>query len=76
MLLRSRVHVTGPLAAAKFATAMTRVDGQDGLTCGVPIADLAVNWDRERADRLFDLIAEDRTGDVGQDLCRPTGIFN
>jgi len=67
---------TGPVAAAKFAVAMTRVDGESGLTCGVPIADLAVNWDRERADRLFKLIAEDRTADVGKDLCRPTGIAN
>jgi LCP family protein required for cell wall assembly len=67
---------TGPVAAAKFAVGMTRVDGKSGLTCGVPIADLAVNWDRERADRLFSLIAEDRTDEVGEDLCRPTGIFN
>jgi LCP family protein required for cell wall assembly len=67
---------TGPVAAAKFAVAMTRVDGESGLTCGVPIADLAVNWDRERADRLFKLIAEDRTSDVGKDLCLPTGIAN
>jgi LCP family protein required for cell wall assembly len=65
---------TGPLAAAKFALGMTRVDGESGLTCGVPIADLAVNWDRERADRLFRLIAEDRTDEIGGDLCRPTGI--
>jgi hypothetical protein len=40
----------------------------------VPIADLAVNWDRERADRLFRLIAEDRTDDVTKALCRPSGL--
>ena len=28
---------------------MTRVSGENGLTCTVPIADLAVNWDPERA---------------------------
>ncbi len=65
---------TGPVAAAKFALGMTRVDGESGLTCGVPIADLAVNWDRERADQLFRLIAEDRTDEIGKDLCLPTGI--
>jgi LCP family protein required for cell wall assembly len=65
---------TGPLSAARFAVAMTRVDGESGLTCGVPIADLAVNWDRERADQLFRLIAEDRTDEIGDDLCRPTGM--
>jgi len=65
---------TGAVSAAKFASAMTRVDGESGLTCGVPIADLAVHWDTERADRLFDLIRQDRTDEVGKDLCRPTGM--
>ena len=64
---------TGPLAAAKFATAMTRVDGEAGLTCGVPIADLAVNWDTERANALFELIRTDRTDEVGKALCTPSG---
>lgn len=65
---------TGPVAAARFAYAMTKVDGSSGLTCGVPIADLEVNWDRERADQLFALIAEDRTDQVGADLCTPSGM--
>jgi LCP family protein required for cell wall assembly len=63
---------TNPLSAARFAYSMTRVD-KSGLTCGVPIADLAVNWDQERADQLFQLIIEDRTDEVG-DLCTPTGM--
>jgi LCP family protein required for cell wall assembly len=65
---------TGPLSAARFAYAMTRVDGENGLTCGVPIADLAVNWDQERAEQLFTLIAEDRTDEVGGELCTPSGM--
>jgi LCP family protein required for cell wall assembly len=64
---------TGPVAAAKFAVAMTRVDGRNGLTCGVPIADLAVTWDQERADALFERIRTDRTEDVGKALCTPSG---
>jgi LCP family protein required for cell wall assembly len=63
---------TGPVRAAEFASAMTSVDGKNGLTCGVPIADLAVHWDTQRADKLFGLIAEDRTKDVGS-LCTPSG---
>ena len=63
---------TSLFSTVRFAWAMTRVDGKNGLTCGVPIADLAVNWDRERADRLFGLIAEDRTADVPKGLCRPS----
>ena len=65
---------TGPLSAARFAYNMTRVDS-GGLTCGVPIADLEVNWDQERAGQLFDLIAEDRTDEVGDDLCTPSGML-
>lgn len=65
---------TGPIAAGRFAFGMTRVNGENGLTCGVPIADLAVNWDPERAPQLFELIAADKTDEVTQDLCRPTGI--
>ena len=65
---------TGPIDAARFAFAMTRVNGDNGLTCGVPIADLVVNWDAERAPRMFEAIREDRTDDIGRDLCSPTGL--
>ncbi len=65
---------TGPFDTARFAWAMTRVTGDKGLTCGVPIADLAVNWDAERAPRLFRMIREDRTEDVPKRLCRPSGL--
>jgi LCP family protein required for cell wall assembly len=65
---------TGLFSTLRFGWAMTRVDGENGLTCGVPIADLAVNWDEERAERLFTLIAEDRTADVPKSLCRPSGL--
>ena len=64
---------TGPIDTARFAWAMTRVDGENGLTCTVPIADLAVTWDRERALELFELIKQDRTADIPDELCRPTG---
>jgi LCP family protein required for cell wall assembly len=65
---------TGPFSAARFALAMTRTSGDRGLTCGVPIADLAVTWDQERASQLFELIAQDRTADVGGELCLPSGL--
>ena len=65
---------TNPLDMARFAWAMTRVDGESGLTCGVPIRDLAVNWDEERSQQLFDLIAQDETGDVPKQLCTPSGL--
>jgi LCP family protein required for cell wall assembly len=65
---------TGMLDTLRFAYAMTHVSGKDGLTCGVPIADLAVHWDRERALRLFHLIQDDETGKVTKDLCGASGL--
>ncbi len=65
---------TGPFDTARFAWAMTRVSGENGLTCSVPIADLAVNWDSERAPRMFKLIKEDRTEDIGKRLCKASGL--
>ena len=65
---------TKPWRAAMWASAMTNVDGEDGLTCGVPIADLAVNWDEERSQKLFQAIIADDTDSVDKKLCTPTGI--
>jgi LCP family protein required for cell wall assembly len=65
---------TGPVAAARFAVAMTSVGGEDGLTCGVPISDLAVHWDGDRADEMFRRIQEDDTDGIGKDLCTPSGL--
>jgi LCP family protein required for cell wall assembly len=65
---------TGPFSAARFALAMTRVNGTNGLTCGVPISDLDVHWDPVRSKKLFTLIAEDRTDDVTKKLCRASGL--
>lgn len=66
---------TNPVRAGMWASAMTRVDGENGLTCGVPIADLDVNWDRERADEMFRTIIEDDTDSLDKRLCTPTGIL-
>jgi len=65
---------TGMLATMRFAWAMTRVNGKNGLTCGVPISDLAVHWDRTRAKRLFGYIKDDATADIPKRLCRPSGL--
>ena len=65
---------TGPITLAKFGLAMTRVNGTNGLTCGMPIADQVINWDRERALALLKYIKEDRTGEIPKKLCTPTGL--
>jgi len=63
-----------PLDAAKFAIAMTRVSGENGLTCGVPIADMAVRWDQQRSQQMFQHIIEDDTEGIGKALCTPSGL--
>jgi LCP family protein required for cell wall assembly len=65
---------TGPLALAKFGIAMTRVNGKNGLTCSMPIADQAIHWDRQRALALLKYIKTDSTGDIPKRLCTPTGL--
>jgi hypothetical protein len=59
---------------ARFGWAMSRVNGKDGLTCSMPIRDLAVHWDTDRALALLRLIKTDRTADIPKRLCQPTGI--
>jgi LCP family protein required for cell wall assembly len=62
----------GTLAFARLASALRHVDAANGLTCEVPITDAsvqAVHWDPARAERMFDLIREDRTDEIDADLC-------
>jgi len=63
----------GPVRSAMWATAMTRVDGDKGLTCVVPLQDLAVHWDPEKAPQMFEKIIKDDTDSIDDDLCSPTG---
>jgi LCP family protein required for cell wall assembly len=65
---------TSPISLGRFALAMTRVDGDSGLTCGVPIQDLAVTWDEERSEELFSYIREDDTASIPDSLCTPSGM--
>ena len=53
---------------------MTRVNGKNGLTCGVPISDLAVHWDTARSKRMFQQIQQDDTASIGKELCTPSGL--
>ncbi len=65
---------SSPVALANFGLAMTRVNGKSGLTCSMPIADQAINWDRERALALLKFLKEDRTADIPKRLCTDTGL--
>ena len=66
---------TSVLDMARFARAMTNVNGTNGLTCSMPIRDLAVHWDRERALALMRLIKTDKTDNIPKNLCLPTGLI-
>ena len=61
----------GPVTAGKWAIAMTRVNGDDGLTCVVPLQDLAVHWDPELAPQMFQKIIEDDTESIDQEAVLP-----
>ena len=63
----------GPVRAGMWATAMTRVDGDAGLTCVVPLQDLAVTWHPELAPQMFQKIIDDDTESIDKKLCSPTG---
>lgn len=63
-----------PMRAAEWASAMTHVNGKNGLTCGIPIADLAVHWDHDRASKLINYIKTDHTSDIPAALCTPSGL--
>jgi len=68
---------TSVFSFGKFAWAMTHVNGDSGLTCGVPIADLAVNWDSKRSKEMFQDIIADDTQAISDDkdrLCTPSGM--
>jgi anionic cell wall polymer biosynthesis LytR-Cps2A-Psr (LCP) family protein len=65
---------TGVIDMAKFARAMTQVNGKSGLTCSMPIRDLAVHWDRDRALALMRRIKTDKTDHIPRNLCSPTGL--
>lgn len=65
---------TGPFTMAAFAWAMSRVNGSNGMTCGMPISDLAVHWDHDRALQLLNYLKRDRTADIPKGLCNATGL--
>jgi hypothetical protein len=65
---------TTPVRAGLWAMAMTRVNGDNGLTCSVPVRDFAVNWDEERSKEMFQAIIDDDTDRIGKSLCSPSGL--
>ena len=65
---------TSPVRAAMWAMAMTQVNGDSGMTCGVPISDFYVHWDPARSKQMFDYIKKDRTADIPKALCTNTGL--
>jgi LCP family protein required for cell wall assembly len=66
----------GPIDMARFAWAVRKVSGksEDGKTCTVPLADLSVHWDSDRARALFNKMQEGETDHIGKRLCSKTGL--
>ncbi len=67
----------GPHRAVLWASAMAQVGGKDGLLCTVPLTSGSASaLDEELADQLFGAIREDKTDDVTDQLCLPSGLAN
>ncbi|MCW2792701.1 MAG: cell envelope-related transcriptional attenuator [Nocardioides sp.] len=65
---------TSTVRAGMWASAMTHVNGDNGLSCVVPISDLVVHWDPARSKQMFGYIIDDKTSDIPKSLCTPTGL--
>lgn len=66
---------TSTIDAGRWALAMTKVGGKDGLTCTMPVTDgSAETWDRDRAEPIFKAFIEDRTDDIKPAQCTPSGL--
>jgi LCP family protein required for cell wall assembly len=65
----------GPLSLGRFAWNLAKVSGGSGLSCTVPntTTTSTLEWDQDRADRLFELIAADATDDIDKQLCTRSG---
>ncbi len=63
----------GPVDLARFAWGMGEVTG-GGKTCTVPLASPDATWAPEASAQMFRLIREDRTDEIGADLCQPSGL--
>ncbi len=58
------------IGMGRFAWGMTHAK----LTCVVPISNLAVTLDPTRSKQMFQLIREDRTDQIGKNLCTRSGL--
>ena len=65
---------TSLISMADFAWAMGRVNGKSGMTCGMPIANLSVQWDHDRALELLKFLKTDSTSDIPKGLCTKDGL--
>ncbi len=65
---------TGVIDAGRFALAMTKVSGEDGKTCGVPINSWQVTWDPARSKQFFGHVINDTVDEMPKGLCTPDGF--
>ncbi len=61
------------LSFARFGWTLSRSMAGSGLNCTVPIADMSVQWDRERALAYFGHLQNGSTAQLGE-LCTKDGM--
>lgn len=65
----------GPISLGRFAWSLGGAMSGNGLNCTVPITTGgAQEWDAERSEKLFGLIADDDTESIGDDICTESGL--
>ncbi|WP_045549484.1 LCP family protein [Nocardioides luteus] len=62
------------IGGAKFAWAFKALAGGSAMTCGVPISDMSVHWNKEDALTMFGHIKDDTVDQMPTDICTPTGL--
>jgi LCP family protein required for cell wall assembly len=64
---------SGIPAMVRFGLGLSSTMGENGVNCTVPISDMAVHWDSNRARQLFERIRTGNADDLGG-LCTKDGL--
>jgi LCP family protein required for cell wall assembly len=64
----------GMIDLGKFAWAFKSVAGGSAMTCGIPISDMYVHWDKTRALKMLSFIKTDTVKKMPASLCTPSGL--
>jgi LCP family protein required for cell wall assembly len=59
---------------AKFGLAFRSVSAGKAMQCGIPISDMYIHWDKQRALKMLGYLKTDTTSQIPASLCTPSGL--